>query len=349
MVSNQYYKFNEVQFLFRQEKLWIVLGAVFFIIAGIFSIFLPFVVLGLVLVFVSLFVILAGIFQLVEGTQRLIKKLIKKKIGLWNFLLNLVRAVLDILLGFLLINYFNFSVDILSSILGFLFVVDGILQIIAGLTADSFKNRMTLFATGIIIVLLGLGAALQLADINLKIIGILIGIKLILYGVSVVITILNNKMRKKLLWRLVTTTNLPKILGGVYAAYFGGGFHTGIYVGNNQIVHFKANGKIIKTSWNEFFANMAPQMWEYPDIKKVPVKKIIEIALSHVNKKLPYRLFKNNCEHFVVYCLSGGKTTISQYSQYVSSLVNIKKRPFLGSFIEFYLRSIEWFIFKYGW
>lgn len=344
-MTNRDNKLGELYLVFNQEKIWLLIISVLFVVLGITAIFLPFVILGSVTGFIGVFVIMAGTVEFIEGCRQLFQK--RRHWG--NFLLNFGRGGLDIVLAFFLFNYFYLSIDVLISILGFLFAADGLVQIIAGASSRFIKSKIILFCSGLIMILFGFVIALELVRVNVKILGTLLGIKLILFGFSVIFTLArNHKINSNLLLRSITIQKLPKIRGAAYAAYFGGGFHVGIYVGNNDVVHFKANNLIIKTSWNDFFEGRAPQLWEYPDIKRVDTEKIINLALSYVGKKLPYKFLKNNCEHFVIYCLSGGKTTRSQYAQDFSSLINIRSRPFIGTFMEFYLRIVEWLIFNLG-
>lgn len=336
-------KLDEFYFIFNQEKKWILIVSIFFIFLGIISAFSPFIILGSVTLVISIFILITGTIHFIEGFRQLLKK-----DHLNNILINFTQAGLDMTLGFILLNYFYFSVEVLTFILGVLFITDGAVQLIVGIRTSFIRSKIMLFCSSLAMIFIGSFIILRLTPLNIKILGLIIGIKLILFGLSVIVSIRQKEISRNLLLRAVSGVDLPKIPGGAYAAYFGGGFHTGIYVGKNKIVHLKASGQVLKTKFEDFFGGRVAQFWEYPDVKKVSAKKIISLALSYVGKKLPYKLLNNNCEHFVIYCLSGGKTTYSIYAQNLSSLINIRSRPFIGTFIEFYLRIIEWLVFNLG-
>jgi uncharacterized membrane protein HdeD (DUF308 family) len=338
---------NEFQEFFSQinrEKFWNGIFSFLIILLGLSALFAPLFFFNSVLILIGLLILIAGFFKIFQT----LPKLLPKNLDLKNFLINLTRAGLDIFIGIILLRHPYFSINLIVSFLGLFLIIDGFLQLLILQKNKSWKNKIIIITTSSSSVSLGTLAAFHLVEATPKIIGGLIGFKLILFGLTVFLISFNKKIFKNPFSRSLTYKKIPKIPGMVYAAYFGGGFHTGIYVGNDEIVHFRADNKVTKVKWQNFLEGRTPQIWDYPDIKKAPTEIIINTALSLVGKKLPYKIFTNNCEHFAIYCLSGGKTTKSIYAQNFSALSNLNFNPFLGSFVEFYLRFFEWLIFKIG-
>lgn len=99
--------------------------------------------------------------------------------------------------------------------------------------------------------------------------------------------------------------------------------HYGIYVGENQVVHFSAprgketdaeNADIIQTSIEEFLhGDKLFVLRDKPDsdYKPFPPHVIVERAKSKIgNCRGTYSLVSNNCEHFAYWCRYGVKESI---------------------------------------
>lgn len=99
--------------------------------------------------------------------------------------------------------------------------------------------------------------------------------------------------------------------------------HYGIYVGENQVVHFSApkgretdaeSADIIQTSIEEFLrGDQLFVLREKPgsDYKPYPPDVIVERAKAEIGKrKGTYSLVSNNCEHFAYWCRYGVKESI---------------------------------------
>ncbi|MCQ2794856.1 MAG: lecithin retinol acyltransferase family protein [Bacilli bacterium] len=111
-------------------------------------------------------------------------------------------------------------------------------------------------------------------------------------------------------------------------------YHHGIYLGNNEVVHYTAenndgisdpaNVKIRKTSL-DFFANGNPvekAVYSHHEKKnRFPVEKIIENATIHLGEG-GYNFVKNNCEDFVNKCcyLKAPKTQVDGFRERVARL-----------------------------
>ena len=98
--------------------------------------------------------------------------------------------------------------------------------------------------------------------------------------------------------------------------------HTGVYVGNNQIVEMTNDngiGTINKFSANQFLNYSAHRTGVYIYVaaikigkKYVPLadKKIAERALDAVGNKTKYNLFIDNCHLFTEYCITGSHKSL---------------------------------------
>lgn len=85
--------------------------------------------------------------------------------------------------------------------------------------------------------------------------------------------------------------------------------HHGIYVGNNQVVHYSGKaqglldrtGKISQVSLKEFANGARIQIVPHSKIKFTR-SEAVKRARSRVGESA-YTVFENNCEHFVYWCL----------------------------------------------
>ena len=87
--------------------------------------------------------------------------------------------------------------------------------------------------------------------------------------------------------------------------------HTGIYVGNNRIIHLNNNGSIEKVS-PRIFLNSSDELASSIRIYiscdgTTPVggSIIAKRAKKMINSRMDYSLFLNNCHQFVSGCLTG--------------------------------------------
>ena len=88
--------------------------------------------------------------------------------------------------------------------------------------------------------------------------------------------------------------------------------HSGVYVGDGQIVHLNGNGRIERVSAEKFcerfggknpsFTIFCPTNWQG---KAVGDKKVAEYALRSVGRFVNYNPAFNNCHCFTASCLEG--------------------------------------------
>lgn len=94
-------------------------------------------------------------------------------------------------------------------------------------------------------------------------------------------------------------------------------YHIGIYIGNEQVIHFAGPdpnlltdpsvAKIRQDSLEHFAMGRSIEVREYSfkeRLKKKPWKKVIIIAKSHLGEG-GYDIIYNNCEHFANLCVFG--------------------------------------------
>jgi hypothetical protein len=89
-------------------------------------------------------------------------------------------------------------------------------------------------------------------------------------------------------------------------------YHSGIYIGNNRIVHLEGSGEICSVSPERFLKRLggltgANVIFVSCDIDGDPVgdAETAERALSMVGKSREYNLFFDNCHQFTSGCITG--------------------------------------------
>jgi hypothetical protein len=98
--------------------------------------------------------------------------------------------------------------------------------------------------------------------------------------------------------------------------------HTGIYVGNNQIVHLNGNGMVELVSPKEFcnrLQGLNPVFTIFcmiDDCGSVPDDvDCAKRAMTMVGKKKQYSLVSNNCHNFTAYCMTGKDCFCNSFSE----------------------------------
>jgi len=85
--------------------------------------------------------------------------------------------------------------------------------------------------------------------------------------------------------------------------------HHGIYIGNNEVIHYSGfsemfkSGQIEKVTLDEFSGTTGYETIKHNNIKYSSIE-IINRAKSRLGEDA-YHLFTNNCEHFVNWCIEG--------------------------------------------
>jgi hypothetical protein len=101
--------------------------------------------------------------------------------------------------------------------------------------------------------------------------------------------------------------------GSIVYCFLGAGFaeHSGVYIGNDEIVHLNGDGEIEAVSPAEFVARMEglnPALFIYAAAKEgkaVGSGQIAERAKAMIGSWRDYHLLSDNCHQFTCGCISG--------------------------------------------
>jgi uncharacterized membrane protein HdeD (DUF308 family) len=259
-----------------------------------------------------------------------------------------LQVLLDAGMGLWLLNSRSgISVGLATTVLGILFAVEGCVLVYIALRSPTVRSRTWITACGAATVGIGIVVIFQLVPDTIRWIGIFVGLKSIFFGASLVwiaIRAMGNGNPP-----MIYNEELPDLqIGELYAIYFGTAFHLGVYIGDGEIVHFLDDSRVHRVTWEHFREGKIPHHWTYPDLPQVPVEEVIATAISEVGKTYKYQFLKFNCEHFAVYCKSGGKTNHSKYAQMAGSVQDVSAHPILGMIAEFNSRVFEFLAFHFG-
>jgi uncharacterized membrane protein HdeD (DUF308 family) len=309
---------------------------------GVMAILLPLSLFGSLVWVLAAILIASG---LIKASQFFV--------GFWrratrwrDWLVVLAQVVLDLAMGFLLINHRIASAEVVVTLLGALFLVEGVILCGVGLKAPSERVRWWIWVAGIATAGLGLVIVFRWVPDPARWTGVFIGIKLIAFGIALlgVASVVGKSAVDVAYLAAVPEPDVAEL----YAVYFGTAFHLGVYIGNQEIVHYLNDNQVHRVSWETFLEGRVPQHWTYPDLPVVPAEEVVATALSEVGKTYPYNLLSFNCEHFAIFCKSGGRTITSKYAQTFSSMETVELHPVLGVVAELNTRLVEWLAFKLG-
>jgi hypothetical protein len=176
--------------------------------------------------------------------------------------------------------------------------------------------------------------------------GVVVGLKLLLFGMTLIIVALTTRGDAA---ALLLATEVPEpVTGELYSVYFGTAFHLGVFVGDGKVVHYLNDDHVYHVSWEQFMDGRMPQHWTYPDLPVVPVEEVVRTAFAEVGKIYHYNLLTFNCEHFAIYCKSGGRVKTSEFGQVRASLESVREHPLRGVVAELNTRVVEWLAFHLG-
>ena len=262
----------------------------------------------------------------------------------WALILS--QAGLDIAMGLLLFNHRLISQRLVAMALGLLFLVEGVVLLGMGTKATSVRGRLMLWMTAVVTGGIGLAVVFGLVAEPVRWAGVMVGLKLLCFGLTLVIIALTARTDAD---AVLLATGVPEpVTGELYSVYFGTAFHLGVYVGDGKIVHYLNDNHVYHVSWEKFLDGRMPQHWTYPDLPAVPVEEIVRTALAEVGKTYDYHLLTFNCEHFAIYCKSGGRVKTSAYAQIPASLEIVRRHPWRGMVAELNTRVVEWLAFHLG-
>lgn len=256
------------------------------------------------------------------------------------------EVALDAALGLVLLNYDRTTVAVVAFAIGALFLVEGILLFLVGQRSPTNSSRGLLWATGLVSGGVGAAVLLHLVDDPVRWVGLLVGLKLLMFGGALVIIALKAPSSDSPL--LYEAAVIEPVTGELYAVYFGTAFHLGVSIGDGEVVHYLNDNFVHRLTWEQFLEGREPRHWTYPDVEAAPIDRIIATALSEVGKEYPYNLLTFNCEHFAIFCKSGGATRSSRFAQIASGVGSVAAHPVLGIVAEWNTRVVEWLAFHLG-
>jgi uncharacterized membrane protein HdeD (DUF308 family) len=256
------------------------------------------------------------------------------------------EVILDVLMGILIFNHWRVSVVVMASAFGLLFLLEGLLLLYMALRSPTATSHKLLTCCGAVTSAIGLVILLRLVNDPLRWAGVFVGIKLLTFGGTLAWIALRALPTDRAL--VYESAPLLPEAGEAYAVYFGTAFHLGIFIGDGEVVHFLNDNYIYRVPWGQFVAGRPPEHWTYPDLAPAATEVVVRTALSEVGKTYPYSLLRFNCEHFAVYCKSGGQTYNSIYAQIAGGAANVAMHPLLGTVAELNTRLFEWLAFHLG-
>jgi uncharacterized membrane protein HdeD (DUF308 family) len=310
------------------------------LVLGLVAAFLPSRFFGSVIRFLG--VLLLGSAGL-KAAQLVVRRL-QSRPARRSVTLIVAQVALDAALGVLLLAHREISIQILALLFGLLVLGEGLIIGWMALRAPAARSRTILVLSALAISGLGLAVLVGWID-PIRWAGLLVGLKLILFGLTLLIIAAWSPARTA---PLIYEAILNPEVGELYSVYFGAAFHLGLYIGNNELVHFLDDHLVHRVTWEQFLEGRSPHHQLYPDLPPVPAERIVAVALGEFGKTYPYSLLKFNCEHFAIYCKSGGTTYYSRYAQVPISLKNVAINPLIGMVAELNTRIIEYLAFHMG-
>lgn len=158
------------------NKSSLILEGIVFVILGIFAIALPTITTISITILVGILFLIAGLIQLIRVFQHQDSN---------TFWISLINAALAIVVGILILVYPLHGAMFLTLMLGIWFLFHGIIQIALSFQAKEVsENWWLLLFSGIVSVLLSLIIWSGWPATSLWIIGLLLGINLLFFGIS---------------------------------------------------------------------------------------------------------------------------------------------------------------------
>ena len=238
------------------------------------------------------------------------------------------------------------SVSVVASMFGLLFLLEGLLLLYMAVRSPTATSHRLLTCCGAVSFAIGMLVLLRLVNDPLRWAGVFVGLKLLAFGGTLAWIALRARPTDRAL--VYESAPLSPETGEAYAVYFGTAFHLGVFIGNGEVVHYLNDNHVYRVPWDQFVAGRPPEHWTYPDLAPIAAEVVVQTALSEVGKTYQYNLLKFNCEHFAIYCKSGGRTYNSVYAQIAGGAANVAMHPLLGTVAELNTRLFEWLAFHLG-
>lgn len=168
---------------------WLTLMGILLVVFGIIAIAMPAVAGKGVVIAIGIVLLIAGITEIISGLR---------SEGLAGKLPPLILGLLAVLCGLGLLNHTWLGMKIITLLLIAYFVTEGIWKIIASFNYRPAAGWLAVFASGILSLILGVIIWRQMPEASLWAIGILMGINLIMTGMSMVAVAATVRRLKKL-------------------------------------------------------------------------------------------------------------------------------------------------------
>ncbi|MEN1678571.1 MAG: lecithin retinol acyltransferase family protein [Planctomycetota bacterium] len=253
-------------------------------------------------------------------------------------------VLLELTVGALLMSETRVAIRLLALTVGLALVLEAAAQAFFSRHLDHRLSQIGLLLQAALTGGLGIAAFWYLGSEKVEAIVIVaLGVKLLLFGVALVQISFHKAtdIEKRFVFGAQQPNVVKETPGEVYAVFLGGGYHVGVYVGNGEVVDLLRELDSSRlTTWEDFLLGRDPEHWTYPDLPQVSTEEVVRVARESIGKNMPYNFLEFNCEHFSIYCKSGGTTTYSKYAQLSLCHEAISKRPLLGSAIELQARVV---------
>lgn len=154
---------------------WYVFFGIVGIIAGIIAFALPGATVGVLATLFGIWLVVVGIFRLVGAVAG-------RRISSGIRVLFAIVGVLALIVGFLSIRHLPATVVALGIMLGVLWLVQGIAELLSGIDAAGLPGRGWIIASGIIGIITG-AILLIVPAISVLMLAIIVGFYLVLFGI----------------------------------------------------------------------------------------------------------------------------------------------------------------------
>lgn len=166
----------EVRENIRKSSAWLIVGSILLLLAGVAAILMPVVTTLATTFFLGWVFLVAGVVRIVKAFQA------KPIRGFW---MSLLVGILYIIAGFSLLSNILAGAITLTVLLGIIFIVEGIIEIVSSFQAHTGQHLSGLvLADGIITLILGILIFNLNPVSSLAFIGIYVGISLLFSGGS---------------------------------------------------------------------------------------------------------------------------------------------------------------------
>lgn len=132
-----------------------------------------------------------------------------------------------------------------------------------------------------------------------------------------------GSLKKSFVDNVIRDKVIPDIGSIVHCSMYGVE-HTGVYIGDGQIVALQGNGKIKKTTPSEFTEGTnAISIYVACDNER-PISSIYvaELAISMIGGERNYHMLLDNCHQFTVGCITGNFDNADNYFFMVESEIS---------------------------